>query len=307
MRARTQASFGTVASAAARQVDDVAAPVWANELIAGATPRIAGGCEVRDAGEFALVSSRVVDAAGMDAAALENRVAELYGSLAHAVNGMAAHHPVRLWNHIPAIHESMDARRDRYMVFNAGRYKAFAQWLGGPEALDRQVATASGVGHNGRDLVVHCLSARTAGVAVDNPRQIAPHKYSQRWGPLPPCFARGTVLRDRGLILVGGTASVRGEDSLHVGSLPMQVRETLINLATVIESACGGSGQRDERDLLAQYRELRVYYPRPADAGEIEAIVRDALAPECRIEMRRADLCRAELLVEIEGVAGGVS
>jgi hypothetical protein len=86
----------------------------------------------------------------------------------------------------------------------------------------------------------------------------------------------------------------------------MQVRETLINLATVIESASGGdggNGRRDERDLLRQYRELRVYYPRPADAVEIESMVREAFSPRCRVEMRRADLCRAELLVEIEGVA----
>jgi hypothetical protein len=48
---------------------------------------------------------------------------------------------------------------------------------------------------------------------------------------------------------------------------------------------------------------VRVYYPRPADAEELETMARGAFGGDCRVEMRRADLCRAELLVEIEGVA----
>jgi hypothetical protein len=48
-----------------------------------------------------------------------------------------------------------------------------------------------------------------------------------------------------------------------------------------------------------------VYYPRAADGEALAAMTRGALGGDggCRIEMRRADLCRSELLVEIEGVA----
>jgi hypothetical protein len=60
----------------------------------------------------------------------------------------------------------------------------------------------------------------------------------------------------------------------------------------------------DEGESLGRYRELRVYYPRAEDAGTIERMVRRAFPTECRIELVRAGLCRAELLVEIEGVAG---
>ena len=112
---------------------------------------------------------------------------------------------------------------------------------------------------------------------------------------------------DARLILVGGTASIRGEDSLHLESLPLQMRETLTNLAAVVASARdttldGDSG--DEGRWLAQYRDLRVYHPRAADREPIRAMLRDSVPPSCRIEMRTAELCRAELLVEIEGTAG---
>jgi hypothetical protein len=216
---------------------------------------------------------------------------------------------VRLWNHIPAITARVDDRRDRYMVFNAGRYRAFANWYGGPGAFDRDVATASGVGHDGGDLVVHCLSARSPGLAVENPRQITPHRYSERYGPLPPCFARATVLKDAGLILVGGTASIQGEDSVHRASLSGQLTETVTNLASVVGAAHARVGSsfhatNGAAGWLACYRELRVYYPRAEHGAFLERAVRDQFPAGCRVEMVRADLCRPELLVEIEGVAG---
>jgi chorismate lyase/3-hydroxybenzoate synthase len=141
---------------------------------------------------------------------------------------------------------------------------------------------------------------------------VAPHRYSDRYGPLPPCFARATVLADRRMILVGGTASIRGEESVHTASLSKQLSETLTNLASVVEAAHASVGVAPARGLdeaawLGRYRELRVYYPRAEDAGAIERAVRRAFAKGCRIEMVRAGLCRAELLVEIEGVAGLVA
>jgi hypothetical protein len=90
-------------------------------------------------------------------------------------------------------------------------------------------------------------------------------------------------------------------------SLSMQMTETLTNLASVVETAqtkiIGRCAARGQAEWLGKYREVRVYFPRPSDADEIETMVRGAFAVDCRVEMRRADLCRAELLVEIEGIA----
>src|SRR4051812_29811335 len=228
MSAKAQATYRAVNAAVPhpqRGRDDLAPPQWAVDLADGET--------------FALATARIVDATAMTPAALQARVREAYDSLASRIRGGPAKYPVRLWNHIPSIHAPMDAGRDRYMVFNAGRYEAFAGWYGGPEAFGRDVATASGVGHDGRDLVIHCLSARDPGIAIDNPRQVAPHRYSTKYGPLPPCFARATVLADARRVLVGGTASIRGEDSLHLTSLSQQFEETLENLASVVAAAHG--------------------------------------------------------------------
>jgi hypothetical protein len=296
MTIRTHDSPGPTEFAAALCADVPAVPAWTADL-------------ARD-DDFALTSVRVDDARSMDAPMLASRVAEAYGSIAAALRQSAARRPVRLWNFIPLITAPAGDGRDRYMAFNAGRYRAFADWYGGAQSFDRDVATASGVGHDGADLVIHCLSAREPGLAIENPRQTAPHRYSERYGPLPPCFARATVLQRRGLVLVGGTASIQGEESVHTSSLSRQLDETLTNLASVLAAAyakaaastnTAAPGERVR--WLGLYRDLRVYYPRPEHAEAIERTVRAAFAPACRIEMVRADLCRAELLVEIEGVA----
>ena len=237
----------------------------------------------------------------------EQRTFDAYAQIAEQLAELDCRHAVRFWNHVPQITEPADAGRDNYMVFNAGRFRAFSDWFGGPARFERDVATASATGHWGRDLIVHCLAADAPGSAIPNPRQVAPYHYSQRFGPLPPCFARATLLpesRDP-MLLVGGTASVRGEDSVHLDDLGAQLSETFVNLAALIGTAMGKKltpGTKLDR-WLAAFTDLRIYYPRRDHAAEIEAAVRERFTALERVELLHAELCRPDLLVEIEGVA----
>jgi chorismate lyase/3-hydroxybenzoate synthase len=307
MSANTQASYDSPAlQHAARQ--PALPPQWVFELLSDpqTSAKSASDFEIVESGPFALIRATIPYVTSMDAPTLEQRVADTYTAILHSVDSLPARHPVRLWNYIPAIHQPMEHDRDRYMVFNAGRYRAFNARFGGHGALDRMVTTPSGIGHDRHDLVIHCLSTAAPAIAIDNPRQIPPHRYSARYGPFPPCFARATLLPQQKRILIGGTASIKGEESLHTASLSLQFQETLTNLASVVEAAHMKSGaidRRTEKQWLSAYTELRVYYARAADGDTLAAMTQMAFSNRCRIEMRRADLCRSELLVEIEGVA----
>jgi chorismate lyase/3-hydroxybenzoate synthase len=193
------------------------------------------------------------------------------------------------------------------MAFNAGRFEALSEWFG-KESFDTRVATASGVGHGGQDLVLHVLAADRPGRAVDNPRQVAPYRYSRKYGPLPPCFARATVVKppfEAPLVLVGGTASIVGEESVHRGDLERQTDETLTNLAVLLRAAAGAPEDRleDRAATLAGFRDVRIYYPDPRRLEELRVLLGNAFPGAGSVEWVRADVCRAELLVEIEGVA----
>jgi chorismate lyase/3-hydroxybenzoate synthase len=200
----------------------------------------------------------------------------------------------------------MDGGRDRYMVFNAGRYAAFCQWYGGADQFSKNIPTASGVGHRGADLVIHCLGAAQPGIAVENPRQVPPYRYSKRFGPLPPCFSRATVLDDAttSRVLVGGTASILGEESVHLSKLDDQFRETVENLATLLRAAAHSIGTEVAgSDVLSSLREVRVYFPNATDRSKLEQMLHEQFDRRADVELIEADLCRQELLVEIEGSA----
>ena len=284
---------------------DLGVPAWVSDLLerSGAKGAHTDAPDVRvvESPAFTLLTVHKSGAAMLDPQAFEACTRDAYTAIAGRLRDCAARHPVRFWNYIPEIHRPCGDRLDRYMCFNAGRFAACSEWLGGPDTFDRLLATGSGVGHHGQDLVIHALAAAVPGTAVENPRQIPAYRYSRRFGPRPPCFARATVVRagdGRGpLVLVGGTASIRGEESVHVSDLCAQTQETFENLASLVRSA----GDADAG--LAAFRELRVYHFRDADRPAIAALVEEAFPSLDRVEYLRADLCRPELAVEIEGVA----
>jgi chorismate lyase/3-hydroxybenzoate synthase len=98
---------------------------------------------------------------------------------------------------------------------------------------------------------------------------------------------------------VGGTASIRGEESMYEQDLPRQFQETLANLSSLLAAAGCGT----ETSALGALRELRVYYRDARDAVAIGELVRAQFTSVARPQILRAGLCRPELLVEIEGVA----
>ena len=283
-------------------------PAWALDIAAG---RSGPARSIADLDRSRLVSTRITDCAALDAPQLERAVGDAYAVLADAL-AASGHQPVRFWNFVPGIHADLGDGRDRYMVFNAGRYAAFERWFGQAALFTRTLPTASAVGIAAGDLTIHALGARAAGVPVENPRQVPAYRYSERYGKLPPCFARATIVGRPGAecrLLVGGTASIVGEDSKHERDARQQALETFENLAELIAAArlqIAGDPPPEPAEARAAFdafTELRVYIVRDADAPLLREMVQQRFGRTARIEFAQADLCRRELLVEIEGLA----
>jgi chorismate lyase / 3-hydroxybenzoate synthase len=293
-------------------------PAWVTALVASAPVAVTAAAHAAlsalhmgSAEGVTHATVSILDAAQLPAAALEQAVALAYQALAAALT-QANCHPVRFWNFIPGIHGAMDIEdgahpRDRYMVFNAGRFAAFASTYGSPAAFSRSLPTASAVGVREGPLVIHALGLEESGRPLENPRQVPAYSYSRRYGPLPPCFARATLARapreERPWLLVGGTASILGEDSAHMRDPRRQATETFENLARLVEAGRASAQSTDHGDPLAAFRELRVYIVREEDADLLREMVQQRFPADTRVEYAQADLCRQELLVEIEGLA----
>lgn len=253
-----------------------------------------------------LASVHAIDAALATAPGFENATAAAYELARDLLRDTDAPHPIRIWNFVPRIHDRMDDGLDRYKVFNRGRFSALSAWLRGPDHFEVNLPTATAVGHRAHDLLVHILSAPRAGRPVENPRQCPAFRYSTRHGPRPPCFARATVARIDGMdtLMIGGTASIRGEDSMFAGSLADQLDESFLNLASLVTASCEPeAGAHAPDDPLALIRSARVYYTRDSDRAQVVSTVLQRLTRAREIEWVRAGICRPELLVEIEGLA----
>lgn len=265
---------------------------------------------IREGERFGHITAGFGGARAMDILTFQQRVVETYQAVFEELH-RAARNPVRFWAFVPGIHDDLGAGLDRYMAFNAGRYGAYSAHFGSPTSFGSSVPTASAVGVPGDALTLHCLAAEESGLPVENPRQVPAYRYSRRFGPMPPCFARATLLHGQTegpLLLVGGTASIVGEESRHLGDLEAQARETFRNLASVVASAAGCSLSEvtppdDLLPLLAAFRELRVYHPRLEDREAILGFIEACFPALGRLELLQASLCRSELFIEIEGLA----
>ena len=280
-------------------------PLWVRRMFAGdAAPeqrRAHGltletlGVETYEGSQWVLAAVTLPGAAQLDDAALRATTRSLYGLLCEAVM-RDAWKPVRLWNFIPQINRPTSDGLDRYMVFNAGRFEALRPRF----ATLTTLPTATGVGHQGDDLHVFCLASDRSARAIENPRQCSAYRYSKRFGPHPPCFSRATLVEmiDQDCLLIGGTAAIRGERSIHTTSLRGQLEETFINLEALVERASDG-----ETTFAKTVHELRVFVRRPDDMAQVEQEIRARLPNLRHLETMVAAICRDELLVEIEGVA----
>jgi chorismate lyase / 3-hydroxybenzoate synthase len=291
-------------------------PKWVGELMNGAlqdhaAPECRGAGSsgppgtdsvsvvIRSTADWMHVSATMPGALNLPRAAFEQATRDLYTRVAAAVMGFG-HVPVRYWNFIPDINAEIDAGLERYMAFNVGRFHAFTEWRRADGGFDPSTATATGVGVQAPDLGVHCLSSAAGGQPVENPRQVSPSRYSSRYGPRPPCFARATRVGIHGtpMLLIGGTASIVGEVSMHAGDVGAQASEAIDNIEALIGNAAAPSPAP-----LDRLRDARVYVRESASAAQVRDILLDRCPALESIEFVHAQICRRELLVEIEGVA----
>ena len=268
-------------------------PAWANKLLQHHPAR------------FAISTERVIDTDRLSDSELQARVLHAYNIILNHVSARK-HYPVRFWNNVPSITSAASEERNRYMIFNAGRYEALTAFYGNSSQFDASMPAATAVDAGGNDIEIVCLSADAPALSLNNPRQVAPYHYSRRFGPLPPCFARAVRLAfPENALIAGGTAAIRGEDSVYREDLSRQIHESLANLSALIGAAKNQHFATDKTPLihLDAYRELRVYFPN----AEHETIIRQAIQnafPTLRsLELIVANLCRPELLIEIEGIA----
>jgi chorismate lyase/3-hydroxybenzoate synthase len=304
------------------RLDPPRAPAWVAEALGedakeGTRVESAGTqLRITESPEYLFVDLTVPGVESLDDEAYCDAVRRVYRTLNEIV-GARGVHVLRLWNYIPGIVDPASGGSTRYEVFNIGRFRGCSGRFSERE-LSHRFCAASAVGHRGSDLVIHALAGRAPSEPIENPRQRPAYRYSRRYGPQPPSFARAVRLEhslrapdSARSALVSGTASIVGENTRHPGDTECQLAETLQNLLQLSRALAGDVGPTTDlslecaaaQDALARYTDLRVYVVHDDDAGGVLATLERTLPGLRRLELAAADLCRSGLRVEVEGIA----
>lgn len=237
----------------------------------------------------------VLPAQGDPAAAAET----LYRELFAVAQTLGCPHLLRIWQYLPLINAPF-ADEDRYRRFCAGRHQVFES----AACPDSALPAACLLGDDGDAVLLYALAAEAPGLQVENPRQVSAFHYPPRYGRAAPSFSRALAKHWPGgaaHLYISGTASVVGHASVHLDTLA-QLEETLRNLEVLL--AAGRTRGVPLAETLADIAPLTVYLRRAEDYPAVHGVLSQRLPPDHPVVFLRADVCRPELMIEIEGLAG---
>lgn len=226
---------------------------------------------------------------------LEATTAEAYSAITAFHEKCEQPHLLRMWNYIDAINDG-DGDAERYRRFCVGRARGL-----GRLALGRYPAGTAVGRRDGRRVVQVCwLAGRQAGQPLENPRQVRAYEYPRQYGPAPPSFSRAVLLAN-GDLMISGTASIVGHESRHPGDLAAQVSETLENITQLFAVAGKRNGGAAPAGLPAGT--VLKAYVRSGECFETASrMIREGVPEGVSMLVLEADICRAELLIEVECV-----
>ena len=235
-------------------------------------------------------------AAEASAAVLQRATADAYGAIFSALQHLGYPYLLRVWNYVAAINAE-DLLGERYRQFNTARRQAF---LVGQRAVEGEVPAACALGSElGSPLVIYFIASSTPARAIENPRQVSAYRYPREYGPDSPTFSRAAISAHgtEHQLFISGTASIIGHRTAHAGDAGAQARESAANIAALIEAANVATGSTAYSADALKYK---VYVRNESDFPVIRSELLSGLRADLPITYLQADICRSDLLVEIE-------
>lgn len=216
-------------------------------------------------------------------------------------NGMEPSDIYRQWNYIQGITILNDGSQN-YQEFNDARsiFYNSSNWSNGYPA-----ATGIGADAGGVMVEINAVKNFNTNKPIDNPLQIAAHNYSQEvldgktieevGCKTTPKFERARLLGNT--IFISGTAAIKGEQSINSHNATEQTAETM----EIMDKLVSKENIPTENNG-SHYTLLRIYVKHKEDIEAVKNFM-DTHYPAPAKHYLIADVCRPELLVEIEGIA----
>jgi enamine deaminase RidA (YjgF/YER057c/UK114 family) len=221
---------------------------------------------------------------------------------------------MRTWIYVNQITEGPEGRQ-RYQELNRARTDFFRDRRlcarnRGPSAPATIYPASTGIGTSGRQVVMSCMALDSERpdvflMPLENPQQTSAYEYAAKYSPQSPKFSRAMAVVQGHFVatLVSGTASIVNARTCYFGDIVRQTEQTIDNIQRLIapenfaQHGLTGAGA-----TLKDIAKLRVYVKRQEDYEKCREVCERRL-PRVPAIYLQADVCRPDLLVEIEAVA----
>jgi enamine deaminase RidA (YjgF/YER057c/UK114 family) len=220
---------------------------------------------------------------------------------------------VRQWNYLEDIIElgaCDEGMQQNYQSLNNIRHTFYSRYV-----FNNGYPAATGIGMNSGGFVLECIAIKARKdiqiIPIKNPVQISAYDYSDNvlvgskiQGLSTPKFERAKLYTRVGNqfdLLISGTAAIQKEKSLAGNDVDEQTKITLENIDKLLTSASLLLIEGNKKIIQTSLSYLRVYIKRKEDFIKVKSIC-DRYAGLIKPVYLFADICRDELLVEIEGI-----
>lgn len=222
---------------------------------------------------------------------------------------------IRQWNYIEQItaNETIGGLESQhYQIFNDVRTQYYNQ-----SKFEHGFPAATGIGIDFGGICIDFIAVRfkddSKVIGLKNPVQIDAYAYSKQvlaqnnvmseFCRTTPKFERAKVVisPEGQWIFLSGTAAITGEASVVDLTVEHQTEQTINNILCLISwDNLHNHGVRNGKEVKIDY--LRAYVKYQKDLPQVMDICKKRF-PKTPIACVVADVCRPELLVEIEGLA----
>ena len=229
--------------------------------------------------------------------------------------GVELDHLIRTWLYLGNI-TGPEGDLERYMELNRARtdfYEGVRFGRGHVMAGVRQAVypASTGIGMCGTGITISATAIDTDRkdvfiLPLENPQQTPVYEYEAVYSPKSPKFVRAMAeaIGDYVVIWISGTASIVNSKTLHTGNPGKQADQTLTNIELLLsQKNLARHGAPGAGATLRDLAKLRVYVKRPQDYPVIRKVCEERCGTNLPVIYVVADVCRSDLLVEMEGLA----
>ena len=218
---------------------------------------------------------------------------------------------VRQWNYIENI-VGFTGKSQNYQIFNDIRSEYY-----GKSKFDHGYPSATGIGMDAGGIIVDFIAIseknNTTVIPIKSPVQSDAHKYSKevlafndkviKSVETTPKFerAKAMIFDNKCLLFISGTAAIKGQISAEKDNAAAQTKLTLENIFHLVTSENLHKHNIIVDKSKAKPTFFRVYVKNASDFSSVKAMCEKIIDNIPAIYVK-ADICRPELLVEIEGV-----